>query len=1407
MKRMPSRVLLPARTWDRANRLRLEQLEDRVLLAADMFEPNGTRDQATVLGQLEQYHMGLTIDTARDQDWYSWNPINGGRVTATISFAHKAGDLGLEILDAKLQLLGRSDSATNSESVTWDATPNSSYLVHVSGVGGATQADYDLYLDMPRQWIGADRLEGRLGNDDFATASNLETAAATLKSLTLDFDQIEGVVDPQDYFRWVAPVDGTFTVDVLFRHDLGNVDAQLYDARQRLLSGSVSADDNERLSWDVTAKQLYYVRVFGANGAASPGYDLTTGFAPAASLFISDVTDQSTNEDVATAAIPFTIRSSATPLDQLVVTATSDNLALVSVRDIALSGSGGQHAVAIKPAPDRSGAATITLAVQSPDGQRATDSFVLTVGSVNDAPVNAVPGAQTVEEDTRLVFSRQTGNAISTSDRDVGDAMLSVVLSAAPGAVKLATSEGLETVKGDGTSNVAISGNLAAINRALDGLAYTPPPTVVAEATLTIVTNDLGGSGSGGPLSDTDAVKILIRQVSDPLVISPIPDQETTEGQPTSPAGFTISGGDVPLDSLLVNAASSNRRLVPTGNISLKGEGGKWTVAVTPAAHQIGEADIVITVDNRQGTTARQAFRVTVRPLPDTDRDGLPDLWETKGLDWDGDGTVDLNLSELGADPRRKDLFVELDAMAGRSPHPLDFPNPDVPAGLATGTVLDDVIAAFLVAPVSNPDGTTGIDLHLQLDETNIPRQPFSLGWKEYDVLKCGEDRICSPQSPPDGHFGTPSQRASANWGDVAAAKSLVYRYAMFADRRGTDGAAGLAERPGNDLIVTLGDWITPAGQPGGTPQQQAGTFMHELGHNLGLAHGGADETNYKPNYFSVMNYHWQVPTMNTGWRLDYSRQQLATLDEANLKETAGVGFAAGSIPGIEQYKVHVGPSFQMRVPLVGPADWNGDGDTGDLGSSLDVNNDGVIGQLAGYNDWENLRFTFRDVISFDDGVHACSGSEDCEDVDEQTDFDPVNAYAVLEDAYEPNDTPDEVDDLADLETEDIMVDASVHASSNDDWYRWTAPIEGILEVLLEKDQDAQLDLALALHDEDGGPISIGTVIGAGDDEVVQIESEVDSTAVYFVSATSPDKGYYQLRVDTPEVWDGDAAVGSAGDGTQWGDADNWTVDGISDDRGPDETDHVTFDVASGSRSVNLGGTDRLVRSLTFLGDYTLADGTLDVLSGRVSVEPGATTTFQSDLAVPSGIVKTGEGTLVVNGQLGGLNEVSRGTLAGTGTLSNLLVQAGGNVSPGQSIGTLTVSGAVTILGSLAAEVGGSGADRINSSGAVNVAGGSLVVHALSSLQTGGGQAQIGDTTRTLIAGSSIAGTFALFPAAGQHAGAASSSATFPVRVPRCATIPPAWRSPCCRPPRATSMATGSSISWTSSRCWRARSS
>jgi hypothetical protein len=104
-----------------------------------------------------------------------------------------------------------------------------------------------------------------------------------------------------------------------------------------------------------------------------------------------------------------------------------------------------------------------------------------------------------------------------------------------------------------------------------------------------------------------------------------------------------------------------------------------------------------------------RAFRL----ISDIDCDGLPDAWERDGVPYvDSSGRtryyiLDSNGDEVSdANWLRKDLFVEVDVGNG------------VPF---SRTSLNEVRDAFQVAPVTNPDGSNGITLHVVVDEIGIP--------------------------------------------------------------------------------------------------------------------------------------------------------------------------------------------------------------------------------------------------------------------------------------------------------------------------------------------------------------------------------------------------------------------------------------------------------------------------------------------------------------------------------------------------------------------------------------------------------------------------------------------------------------------------------------------------------------
>ena len=174
------------------------------------------------------------------------------------------------------------------------------------------------------------------------------------------------------------------------------------------------------------------------------------------------------------------------------------------------------------------------------------DAEVITVNFVaaNQPPVNTVPGAQTVAEDTDRVFSTANTNAISIADPDAGTAPVRVTLSVTNGDLTLSTITGLTFTGGDGTDDATMTftGTIAAINTALNGLRFSPTANFSGAATLTIVTNDQGNTGGGGAREDTDTVIINVTPVADTPSITPATTTEDT--QTTSGLVVTLNAVD-----------------------------------------------------------------------------------------------------------------------------------------------------------------------------------------------------------------------------------------------------------------------------------------------------------------------------------------------------------------------------------------------------------------------------------------------------------------------------------------------------------------------------------------------------------------------------------------------------------------------------------------------------------------------------------------------------------------------------------------------------------------------------------------------------------------------------------------------------------------------------------------------
>ncbi|MCL6434297.1 MAG: tandem-95 repeat protein [Leptolyngbyaceae cyanobacterium HOT.MB2.61] len=201
-----------------------------------------------------------------------------------------------------------------------------------------------------------------------------------------------------------------------------------------------------------------------------------------------------------------------------------------------------------------------------------TRTLTVTVNPVNDAPVLTVPGAQMANENTNL---RITG--ISVSDVDATSDNLTVSLSAGNGTLTLGATTGLTFSSGNGNQNASMifSGTLAAINNALSTLTYRGNLNFNGEDTINLSVNDNGNTGSGIPLSDSQAIAVNVLGVNNAPVITVPLAPSTNAGVNLAIAGISINDPDAGSGLLQVTIAAANGVLsIPTENLTFfQGDG------------------------------------------------------------------------------------------------------------------------------------------------------------------------------------------------------------------------------------------------------------------------------------------------------------------------------------------------------------------------------------------------------------------------------------------------------------------------------------------------------------------------------------------------------------------------------------------------------------------------------------------------------------------------------------------------------------------------------------------------------------------------------------------------------------------------------------------------------------------
>jgi len=509
-----------------------------------------------------------------------------------------------------------------------------------------------------------------------------------------------------------------------------------------------------------------------------------------------------------------------------------------------------------------------------------------------------------------------------------------------------------------GTHNYFLSGFASGKTNADDPFVVGSPAPMVDGATLVILFTK-----AGYPTTTIKIYNGMASTIYDPL------HQTITGINAVAPTGFAyttfiVADGqnnfDFPgstklfFDSLPAVWSGAD----PNGNGVSYSRGNLWDT-VTVDVHKLlkpPEPDFWFTTYDSNGASAdcvSWEAQVVAYSSGNVDSDG------DKFLDnWELNGYNGMDMQALGANPLHKDLFVEADYMNNGGNL------------LPPKAQLDDIVAVFNAAPISNPDGITGI--HIHIDTGGADATHVADTYPAYDLGGGG-------QVPLQANLGVNTPGCvTYDWGQFQAVKDAnfawyrqpVFHYMVFANnlapcmgtvsgisRNGDTDAAFI--KGATDFIVSLGGWGSH-----GTAYEREGTFIHEFGHNLGLRHGGNDHKNYKPNYLSVMNYFFQttgVYRSGSWYNFDYSRFQLPTLNEASLNENSGLGPLA-VVYGTKWYCPSPPGGVNTDYTASSSVDWNCNGVIA-AGASVDINNDGSKTSLGTQNNWANITFSGNGMI------------------------------------------------------------------------------------------------------------------------------------------------------------------------------------------------------------------------------------------------------------------------------------------------------------------------------------------------------------------------------------------------------------------------------------------------------------
>ncbi len=411
---------------------------------------------------------------------------------------------------------------------------------NVVAVGGTT-----LSIDSSGNYLGESAWsDGGGGISQFESQPSYQvgnvngtsTTHRTVPDVAMDADPNTGVYVLDSYSGGWFQVGGTSLSSPMFAGLVAIAD------QGRALQGESSLDGATQ-----TLPTLYSLPesdfhdiTTGGNGTynATPGYDLVTGRGtPIANLLvpalagygvtqptpppgISGPTSASVTQNGSLTfsssgsdGITLSDSQAGTNSDSLTLSVNDGTLRLASLSGLSIvSGANGSSSMTVSgtlaslnaalsglvyaPTSGFSGADSLSISLNDP-GDSLSASHTVAI-SVKPAPTIVAPASAWVNENTTLTFSAAKGDAITVADAAAGTSAVDLTLTAARGKVKFSTMTGLKVLAGaNNSASVTVTGTVTSLNKALNGLVFTPTSGYAGAASIGLSIEDPGDQLTG----------------------------------------------------------------------------------------------------------------------------------------------------------------------------------------------------------------------------------------------------------------------------------------------------------------------------------------------------------------------------------------------------------------------------------------------------------------------------------------------------------------------------------------------------------------------------------------------------------------------------------------------------------------------------------------------------------------------------------------------------------------------------------------------------------------------------------------------------------------------------------------------------------------------------------------------